>query len=167
MLELSNSLSYFSMVLPTKANVYLDSFNMGHDQIIGIILCHFQKSPIIYPVGPVYYCPGHPSNTILLDALKFNVGFQKLISETLEYCDLVNPQGRSWRSKYVTQHNLDYLQIEVVKVKPILKKEVVTPNICGLSTPHYIETIPPIFWSCIHPKAKEYGKEGLITWSTL
>ena len=83
--------------------------NTGHAQVIGIILCIFPNCPNIYPVGPVYYCPGHPSNTISLDALKFHVGFQKIISETLEYCDFVDPQGRSWSSKYVTQNHLEFL----------------------------------------------------------
>ena len=34
----------------------------GHTQGIGIILFHFPNCFIIYPVVPVYYCPGHPSN---------------------------------------------------------------------------------------------------------
>ena len=101
--------STFSIFVPTRANMKFSGGNMGHAQLIGIILCRFTNCPNIYHVGPVYYYPGHPSNTISLDALKFHVGFQKVISEPLEYCDFVNPQGRSWRSKYVTQHNLDYL----------------------------------------------------------
>ena len=32
---------------------------MVHSQGIWIILCHFTNCPIIYPVVPVYYCPGH------------------------------------------------------------------------------------------------------------
>ena len=48
---------------------------MGHVQGIGIILCQFPNYLIIYPVGPVYYCPGHPSNTISSGSLKFYIGF--------------------------------------------------------------------------------------------
>ena len=53
----TNFISHFSMLLPTKANVKLDNENTGNDQVIGIILCHFTNWPIIYPVGPIYYCP--------------------------------------------------------------------------------------------------------------
>ena len=56
--------------------------NTGHAQVIGIILCIFPNCPNIYYVGSVYYCPGHPSNTVLLDAPKFHVSFQNIISET-------------------------------------------------------------------------------------
>ena len=34
-------------------------------------------------MGPVYYCPGHPSNTISLGAFKCYVGFQRVTSEIL------------------------------------------------------------------------------------
>ena len=36
-----NCMSHFSMFVPTKATVKLANGNMGHDQIIGIILCLF------------------------------------------------------------------------------------------------------------------------------
>ena len=62
------------MFVPTKSDVKLANENMGHAQVIGIILCHFTNFPIIYPVAPVYYCPGHPSNTILPGELKFYPG---------------------------------------------------------------------------------------------
>ena len=52
------------MFLPTNATVKLAHGNTGHAQGIGIILCRFPNCSIIYPVGPVYYCPGHPSNTM-------------------------------------------------------------------------------------------------------
>ena len=67
--------------------------NTGHAQVIGIILFISLNCTNIYPVGPVYYYPDHPSNTISLYALKFHVGFQKVISEPLEYSDFVNPQA--------------------------------------------------------------------------
>ena len=57
-------MSHFSMFIPTKADVEFADGNMGHYQEIGIILCHFPNCTIIYPVVPVCYCPGHPSNTI-------------------------------------------------------------------------------------------------------
>ena len=52
------------MFVPTKATDKLANGNTGHAQEIGIILCHFPKCPIIYPVVQIYYFPGHPSNTI-------------------------------------------------------------------------------------------------------
>ena len=73
--EVKNCMSQFSMSFPTKATVKLSNVNTGHAQGIGIILFRFHNCLIIYPVGPVYYFPGHPSNTILLDALTFYVGF--------------------------------------------------------------------------------------------
>ena len=78
----------------------LDNGNTECAQVIGIILCHFTNCSIIYPVGPVYYCPGHPSNTISSGALKFYVIFQKVTYEPLENCDFVDSQGRSWISPY-------------------------------------------------------------------
>ena len=79
----TNCMSHFSMSVPTKATVKLANGNTGHVQIIGIILCPFPNCSIIYPVGPVYYCPGHPSNTISSCALKLYIGFKKVTSEPL------------------------------------------------------------------------------------
>ena len=52
---------------------------------------------------PVYCCPGHLSNTILLGALKVHVGLQTFTSEQLKYCDFVEAKCLSWRSNYVAQ----------------------------------------------------------------
>ena len=88
------------MFVPTKATVKLANGNTGHAQGIGIILYCFTNCLIIYPAGTVYYCTGHPSNTISSGALKFYIGFKKVTSEPLEHCDFVDPQDRSWRSPY-------------------------------------------------------------------
>ena len=74
-------MSQCSMFVPTKATVKLDNGNTVHNQRIGIFLCRFTNSYIIYPWEPVYYCPGHPPNSISSDTLKFYVGFQKVTSE--------------------------------------------------------------------------------------
>ena len=100
------------MFFPTKSDVKLANVNMGHAQLIGIVLCRFTNCPIIYPVVPVYYCTGHPSNTISSGDLKFHLGFQNITSEHLEHCNCVDPQGISWRSPYQTGKTLDYLQIK-------------------------------------------------------
>ena len=60
----TNFLSHFSVFVPTKATVKLANVNMGRAQWIGVVLYCFTNFPIIYTVGPVYYCPGHPYNTI-------------------------------------------------------------------------------------------------------
>ena len=77
------------MFVLTKATLTLANGNTGHAQGIGIILCLFLNCSIIYPVTPVYYCPGHPSNTISSGALKFYVGFQKVTSEPLEHLNFL------------------------------------------------------------------------------
>ena len=85
----ANCMSHFSMFVPTKSNVKLANVNMGHAQVIGIILCHFTNCPIIYPVVPAYHCTGNPSNTISACDLKFYPGFKNITSEHLEHCDFV------------------------------------------------------------------------------
>ena len=99
----TDCMSHFSMFGPNKNTVKLANGNTGHAEGIGIILCRFPYCLIIYPVGPVYYFPGHPSNAISSGDLKFYVGFQKVTSKPLEHCDFVDPQGHSWRSPYQTQ----------------------------------------------------------------
>ena len=94
----TNCMSYFSMFVLTKATLKLAIGNTGHAQGFGVILCHFTNCLIIYPVIPVYYFPGHPSNTISSVAVKFYIGFKTFTSEPLEHFDFVDPQGSSWRS---------------------------------------------------------------------
>ena len=71
----TNWMSHFYMFFPTKATVKLDSGNTVHVQLIGTISCNFTNCTIIYPVGPVYYFPGQPYNTISFVSLKFYIGF--------------------------------------------------------------------------------------------
>ena len=63
-------MSHFSMFVSTKSTVKMANRNTGHTQGVGIILCRFPNFSLIYPVGPVHYFPGHPSNTISSGALK-------------------------------------------------------------------------------------------------
>ena len=121
------------MFVPTKATVKLANESTGHAQGIGVVLCCSPNCLIIYPVGPVYYFPGHPSNTISSGALKFYIGFKKFTSEPLEHCDFVDPQGRSWRSPYQTRKFFDYLQLKIVKINHHRDKNIVVPNVCELS----------------------------------
>ena len=86
----TNCMSHFSMFVPTKATVKLDNGNTVHAQGIGIILCRFPNCLIIYPVGPVYYCPGQPYNTILSGNLKFLLVFKRLHLNLLNIMTLLN-----------------------------------------------------------------------------
>ena len=75
--SVTNCMSHVSMFLPINATVKFSNENMGDAQLIWIILYRLPECPIIYPVRIVYYCTGHPYNTISLGALKFYLGFQK------------------------------------------------------------------------------------------
>ena len=96
----TNCISHFYIFVPTKATTKLANVNMVNDQEIEIILCCFTNCSIIYPLGPVYYFQGYPSNTISSSALKFYIGLKKVTYKLLEHCDFVDLQGLSWRSIY-------------------------------------------------------------------
>ena len=129
----TNYMSHLSMFVPSNDTVKLANVKTGHAQGIGIILCFIPNCHIIYLVVPVYYCQGHPSNTISSGALKFYVGLQMITYEPLEHCDFVDPQGRSWRSPYHNKNNLDCFQIVIFKVNPQRNRNVVVPTACALS----------------------------------
>ena len=82
-------MSHYSMFVPTKATLKMDNLNTGHAQVIGVILCRFTNCSIIYPVVPVYYCPGHSSNTISSGALKFYIGLKRLHLNLLKIATLL------------------------------------------------------------------------------
>ena len=121
------------MFVPTKDTLKLANGNTVYAQGIGVVLCRFPNCFIIYPVGPVYYFPGHPSDTISSGALKFYIGFLKVTSEPFEHCDFVDPQGCSWRSPYQTRNNLDCLQLEIVKINTHREKNLVVLTLFELS----------------------------------
>ena len=66
------------MFVPTKATVKLGNGNTVHAQGIGIILCQFTNCLNIYPVGPIYYCSVHLSNTISSGAINLYIVFLSL-----------------------------------------------------------------------------------------
>ena len=115
-IAVTNFMSHFSMFVPTKATVKLANGNKVNSQIIGIVLRCFTNCSIIYPVGPVYYFLGHPYKTISSGALKFYVVFKNMTSEPLDHCEFVDPQGHYCISPYQTQKNLNYLQINIIKI---------------------------------------------------
>ena len=91
-IAVTNCMSHFSMFVPTKATVKLANGNTVHAQGIEIILYSFPNCLIIYPVGPVYYCPGHPSNTFSSCALKFYISFKRLRLKLLNIVTLLTPK---------------------------------------------------------------------------
>ena len=125
-------MSHFSMFVPTKSTVKLANGNTVHAQGIGIILCRFTNCSIIYPVVPVYYFPGYPSDTVSSGDLKVYSVFQKVAPEYLEHCEFFDLQGISWRSPYQTHNNLDYLQIDIFKVNPQRDRNIFVPTFCSL-----------------------------------
>ena len=64
---------------------------------------------------------------------KVYVGFQKVKSEPIDYCNFVVPQGCSWGSLHYTKNYLDYLQIEIFKVNPHRDSNIAVPIVCALS----------------------------------
>ena len=138
------------MFVPTKTTVKLANGNTGNAQVFGIILCHFPNFSILYPVGPVYYFPGHLSNTISSGALKFYAGFLKVASELLQHCDFFDHQGRSWMSSFQTQNKLDFIQIKIIKFNPRRDRNIVVPTICALSKINLSQLIHHSFWSCFY-----------------
>ena len=127
-----NWISWFSMFVPTKDTMKIANGNIVQSKGIGMIYWHFTNCSIIYPVGPVYYCPRHSPNTISPVALNVYVGSQKVASEPLEYCDFFDLHGCSWVSHEHTHNNLYYLQIYLVKVNPQRNRNIF-PSVCSLS----------------------------------
>ena len=126
-------MSHFYMFSPTNFNMKFYNGNIGHAKGTGVVLCRFPNCPFIYPVGPVYNIPVHPSNTISSVTLKFYVGFQKITSEPLEYCGFVFPQVHLCRSPYQTQNNLYYLHINIFRFKTQTNIYITAPTVCGIS----------------------------------
>ena len=127
-------MSQFSIFYPTKATIKLANGNTENAQGTGINLCNFYYCSTVYPVGPVYYFPVHPYNTISSGALRFYVGSQNVTSTPLEIFDFVDPQGHSWRSTYQTQNNIDYIQIKKFQGQNSNKQEYCCTNcICPIN----------------------------------
>ena len=94
--------------------------------------------------------------------LKFYIGFKKVTSEPLEHCDFVDPQGCSWISLYQTHNNVDYLQLEIVKINPHRDKNIVVPNVCGLSKQTLSQLIHQLFDHVSITRQKRMARKGLM-----
>ena len=104
-------MSQFSMSVFTNTNVKLANCNTVHTQVIGVTLCRFLTYPIIYPVGPFCYCPGHPSNTISSSSLNFILIFNILylnILNTLIFCTLKVFIGSHIRISHIGVYTVYY-----------------------------------------------------------
>ena len=97
---ITNCRSQFSKLVQTNSNVKLTNGIMGHAQVTEIILCSFNNCSIIYPVVPVYYFIGDPSNNISLCTLKWYVGFQKDTPEPLEFSYPVISRSATWMNRF-------------------------------------------------------------------
>ena len=111
---------------------------------------------------PVYYCPVQPSNTISSGDLKFYAGFQKVASENFEHCDIIDPQGHSWISPYITQNNLDHVQFENFKVNPQVNNYIVIPTLCDPSKINLSQLINQNFDNVSIDRQKKLAIKGLM-----
>ena len=150
------------MFVPTKYTVKLANGNTRHAQGIGIITCRFPNCFIIYPVIPVYYCPGHPSNTIPSGDLKFYIGFQTVTSEPLVHCDFIDSNGHSWISSYQTHNNLKYLQLEIFNINTHRDNNLVIPTVCVLSKQNLSQNFHQSFGHVSIPRLKRMSIKGLM-----
>ena len=116
-----------TVLIPIKATVRINNGNIVHAQVIMIISCYFTNFSDIYLVGEVHYFPGSRFNTISSGALNFHVGFQKVTSEHLEYCDYVDTEVCSCILPYQTKIYIDYLYIDIFKGNPQRKRNIVVP----------------------------------------
>ena len=152
-------MSHFLMFVPTKATAKPAHGNTGHEQVIGIILCCSPNCPIIYPVGQVYYCTGHPSNTIKSGSLKLYVGSQKVTSEPLEHYKFVDLQGRSWRSTYQAKKNPLPSSNIIFQSQPSKIQEYCCTNcICTFKTKS-LSDYSSAFWSRLYYQTKTNGNK--------
>ena len=129
----TNCMSHFSFFFLTKATIKIDNGNTVHSQDIRKFLYSFPNCSIICTGGPVYYFPGHPSNTISSVSLKFYVGFQKVVSDPLEYCDFVGPQGCSLISPIRLKTINSLFKYKFAKINPQRNMNTVVPTVDSLS----------------------------------
>ena len=147
------------MFLPTKDTMKLSNRNKGHSQGIGIILFCFTDCSIIYPVGPVYYFPGQPSNTISPGVLKFYVGFKKLHMNLLNIVTMLTLKVVLGDHLTRLKTILTILKYKFVKANPHRDKNTVVPTVCALSK-KYLSTYSSAFWSCHYYQTKNVKKRN-------
>ena len=95
----------------------LSGGNKSQSYGIVFIIFQFIIFPHVYPIGPVYYCPRHSTKTISPGQIDF-FGLNKLTYEPLEHCNFIYTQCHALKSLYITQNNIDFLSLELVKITP-------------------------------------------------
>ena len=83
-------------------------------------------------MGPVYYCPGHPSNTISSGALKFMLVFKRLRMKLLNIVTL-------FTLKVVLGYHINRIKTiltifksKISKVNPQINRNIFVPTVCAL-----------------------------------
>ena len=92
----------------------------------------------------------------------FILVFKKVAYEPFEHCDFVDPQGRSWRSPYQTRNNLDYLQLEIVKINPHRNNNLFVPTVCGISKQTLSQLINQHSVHVYITRLKRMARKGLM-----
>ena len=92
-------------------------------------------------MGPVYYCPVHPYNTISSGALNFYVVFQNIISEPLDHCDYVVPQVVLGDHPTILKTILTIFKSKFVKVNPHRVRHIIVPTVCAISKQNLYQII--------------------------
>ena len=159
-IEVKNCMSHFSMFVPTNSTVKLSNGNTGHAQGIGVILCRFPKFSIIYPVGPVYYCSGHPSNTISSGALKFYIGLKML------HLNLLNIVTLLTLNVVLGDHPTRLATILTIFTRRIQDQSSQKQEYCCLNClwtfkKSSLSTYSSAFWSCIYQLENEWQEKDL------
>ena len=103
-----------------------------------------------------------PFQRYIIRFLKFYIGFKIVTSEPLQHCDFVDPQCCSWRSHCQTRNNLDYLQLEIVKINPHRDKNLVVPTVCGFSNQTRSQLIHQRFGHVSITRLKRMARKGLM-----
>ena len=105
---------------------------VNYSEGIGIALIRLKDNGKIYPIAPVYINPKAPRNTFSLSALKRFCGFRRVQETMMENCEFKDDEGVVTKVPCYFNNGLDYMDIEIVKIKPRIDKGD-NPNISQLT----------------------------------
>ena len=121
---------------------------------LNVLLCIQSDQFIIFQVIlPTIY---HQVPSSFIFVLKY------VTSETLEHCDFVDSQLRSWGSPHQTRNNLNYLQLEIFKINTHIDKNIVVPTVGGLSKQTLSQLIHQRFVHVSITRLKRMARKGLM-----
>ena len=92
----------------------------------------------------------------------FMLVFFKVTSEPLEHCDFVGPRFNSWISIYQTHNNIDYLQLEIVKINNHRDNNIFVPTVYGLKNKTLSQLIHHSFGHVSTTRLKLMSRKGLL-----